>query len=394
MEVLNFNWGGCHKEIPLDETDKEKYLVFTCAKNEDKYLIEFVEHYLNLGFDKIIIADNNDEPTILELLDDYIKNGTVEIYDFRGVNSFQVPLYAAFANKGNYKWCGYFDADEFLEIGSYSNIKDFLRDIKENCVLFHWINFGSNGEKHYNDRPLKERFPLPVSPILYFKENCFMKSIVRGGDYWKGCWFNGSHVPFFENEDDKHKNVYNIGGYSITNEYIHTSYPLRYKRGHIRHYYTKSFDEWLIKSNRGWPDGTTNLKTSTFFGFETIMPFDFDKIKYAAFGGDSDYYDNVIEHSDFYKETVNTYSVIQFSNPNKLVYSLILSLTSLMKVTTDKTYILTDEHIDDSLFTVLLECAYHTGNRLVFCNNHSEIWNTFLKYKKENEGTYYIITIK
>ena len=74
MEVLNFNWGGCHKEIPLDETDKEKYLVFTCAKNEDKYLIEFVEHYLNLGFDKIIIADNNDEPTILELLDDYIKN--------------------------------------------------------------------------------------------------------------------------------------------------------------------------------------------------------------------------------------------------------------------------------------------------------------------------------
>jgi hypothetical protein len=65
-----------------------------------------------------------------------------------------------------------------------------------------------------------------------------------------------------------------------------------------------------------------------------------------------------------------------------------------MKVTTDKTYILTDEHIDDSLFTVLLECAYHTGNRLVFCNNHSEIWNTFLKYKKENEGTYYIITIK
>ena len=54
-------------------------------------IIEFIEHYLNLGFDKIIIADNNDEPTILELLDDYIKKWyKLKFMTFRGVNYFQV----------------------------------------------------------------------------------------------------------------------------------------------------------------------------------------------------------------------------------------------------------------------------------------------------------------
>ena len=46
-----------------------------------------------------------------------------------------------------YKWCGYFDADEFLEIGKYRDIKSYLKDIEEPCVLFHWICYGSNGEK-------------------------------------------------------------------------------------------------------------------------------------------------------------------------------------------------------------------------------------------------------
>lgn len=389
MEYIHFKTEETERFLPKHPEDKDKYLVLTCAKNEDKYLVEFVEHYLNLGFDKVIIADNNDEPTIETILGKYIKNGQVEIYDFRGVGYFQVHLYATFAGAGNYKWCGYFDADEFLEIGAYSSIKDFLEPIKENCVLFHWINFGSNGEKHYNDKPIQKRFPKPVSPILYFKENCFVKSIVRGGDYWKGCWFNGSHVPYFENEPEK--NIYNAGGYETRDNFLHCYYPMRYKLAHLKHYYTKSFDEWITKSNRGWPDGTPTLQTSTFFGFEHIEPFDFDKIKYAAFGSNSDYYDNITENSEFYKEITENYSVIHFINESKLIYALILTLTSVMKVTTDHTYILSDKHIDDSLFTILLECAYQTGNRLIYCRDQEEVFRAFNKYKKENENNYYIV---
>lgn len=389
MEYLHFLTDETEKYLPLHEEDKDKYIVLTCAKNEDKYLVEFVEHYLNLGFDKIIIADNNDEPTIEDILSKYIKEGKVEIYDFRKVNYFQVQLYTIFAHKGNYKWCAYFDADEFLEIGSCRTIKEFLNPIKENCVLLHWLNFGSNGEKHYKDELIQKRFPLPVSPILYFKENCFVKSIVRGGDYWNGCNFNGSHLPYFDKE--KEKNIYNDGGYETKTGLIHCYYPLRYKYAYLKHYYTKSFDEWMTKSNRGWPDGTPNLRTSTFFGFEDIVPFDFNKVKYAAFGDNSDYYDNITKSSDFFKNITEEYSVIQFINESKLIYALIVSLMSVMKVTTNHTYIITDKHIDDMLYGILLECAYHTGNRLVFCDTQEDVYRAFLKYKRKEEETYYIV---
>ena len=62
-----------------------------------------------------------------------------------------------------------------------------------------------------------------------------------------------------------------------------------------------------------------------------------------------------------------------------------------MKVTTDHTYIVSDKHIDDSLFTILLECTYQTGNRLIYCREQEDVFSAFNKYKKEGENNYYII---
>ena len=109
-----------------DESDIDKYLVFTCARNENDYIVEWVEHYLKMGFDKIIICDNNSDNAIETILKKYIEEGTVEIFDFRNCSSFQVQTYSIFARYGNYKWCAYFDCDEFLELNCYSNIKEFL----------------------------------------------------------------------------------------------------------------------------------------------------------------------------------------------------------------------------------------------------------------------------
>ena len=72
MEYIHFKTEETERFLPKHPEDKDKYLVLTCAKNEDKYLVEFVEHYLKLGFDKVIIADNNDEPTIEPILENYI----------------------------------------------------------------------------------------------------------------------------------------------------------------------------------------------------------------------------------------------------------------------------------------------------------------------------------
>ena len=72
-----------------DESDKDKYIVCTCAKNENDYIVEFVKHYLDLDFDKIIICDNNDDNSIEIVLKEFIDNGQVEIFNCRGFDSFQ-----------------------------------------------------------------------------------------------------------------------------------------------------------------------------------------------------------------------------------------------------------------------------------------------------------------
>ena len=68
-----FNNGfGDERWFRKDISDRDKYLVVTCAKNENEYIREWIQHYLDLNFDKIIICDNNDDESLLGVISDYI----------------------------------------------------------------------------------------------------------------------------------------------------------------------------------------------------------------------------------------------------------------------------------------------------------------------------------
>ena len=61
--------------------------VALCAigRLENQYAVEYVEHYIKLGFDKIFIYDNNhdEEEHFEDVLQQFIDNGLVEIVSFR-----------------------------------------------------------------------------------------------------------------------------------------------------------------------------------------------------------------------------------------------------------------------------------------------------------------------
>lgn len=373
-----------------DPADADKYIVCTCARGENDYIVEYVNHYLNLGFDKIIICDNNPDNSIEEILKDYISAGTVEIFDCRGFDSFQVQFYSMFCSEGNYKWCAYFDADEFLELNCYSNIKDFLNTIKEDSVSFNWLMFGSNGQYHKTEGTVQERFPQPVKPVLMYKENVFYKSILRGGkNRFENVWFNGSHVPECSNPV-----TYNLGGmYTVqTNgEYQpHTCFPPKYRCGYLKHYYTKSFDEWIKKSSRGWPDGTPTLATANYFSCDNSISVPIEKQIQSLFIDR----EHLAELPVSIKNILDTYDVIQFNNSDKQVYALYSQFMSILSATTNHTYVFTNEHIDDALFAIFLEYGYVTGNRVIFARNQDEVWRAYLKYSNKSSGTYYILDLR
>lgn len=378
-------FGDIYTFPKIDNSDK--YLVCTCAKNENEYIKEWVDHYLNLNFDKIIICDNNDDDSLLDVLGEYINNGLVEIFDCRGFDCFQVQFYTMFCKEGNYKWCGYFDCDEFLEIPSYNDIKEYLKTKEDEiCISFNWLMYGSGGVIHKEIGTLKERFPYPVSPISVFTENCFVKSIVKGGDFFKNQWckFNGSHIPMTEP-----MYVHNVGGYFHTNSVRHCYMSPRYKEGYIRHYYTKSFDEWCKKRDRGWPDGTDKLGLSNYFVCEDWTNFPYDRMAEGLFTENESY----SEIKDKFSDIFNNYKVIKITNIEENIYGFLLGMYRLLRVTKGTTFVIYGDHIDDTVYNMVFECGLKTGNRVLFGRTDEDMWRAYFMYRGENNDTYYILDL-
>lgn len=344
----------------------DKYVVCVCAKNEDNTIREWIQYYLTLGFDTIIIADNNNTNILEGILEDYIKGGIVELYDFRGDDDFQVQLYSEVCKEGDYKWCAFFDADEYLELNCYSDIKEFLATINEDCVLFHWLMYGSNGRIfHEPEYHVTSTYTVPVFPISMFPENMLIKSIVRGGVFNDGCWFYGSHLP----RSDTKTITYNVGGVRVNNRVErYQFFPICYKCGYIKHYYTKSLEEWQEKASRGWPDGTKTIPLENFNHFNNALPNP-DFYMKPVWGLD-------VQNKDFVHDLVKKNKVIKVTTLSEPSYSFLLYMSECFKTGIGHIYAYMGS-IDDTLYDMAMELAMRTGNKLIYARDEKE-FDTFL----------------
>lgn len=356
-----------------NDDHSEDIVLCACAKNENEYITEWIEHYLSMGFDKIIIADNNDDDSLQNIVQSYIDKGILYLLKCHSMNFYQVSFYTLLCRDSNFKWCAFFDIDEFLE--TTWDIKTLLSkcDKATDVLCFNWIMYDSNGQIIKNDKGVQERFSEPVYPLIQTKENMFVKSIVKGNrEKLHNCGFNGSHLPFTEEGL-----TYNLGGTLKKGAISHANFPLRYKMGYLKHYYTKSFEEWITKSRRGWPDGTVNLNSDYFFVLNTHPSPITDHSK-ALFCDNKEPKSNLTDE----------YDVIQVKGDSPFI--LLRGLTQLMEGCTGHTFMLTGD-IDDTFYTICLEDAIKTKNRLVYCSEE-ELWDVYLKYNDGRHYTYYILT--
>ena len=113
----------------IGEIKSIKVCLCTIGKNENNYVIEFIEHYKKYSFDKIFIYDNNDlEGERFEnILNYYIKDKFVEIINYRGKNKNQLKSMNDCYQKNflKYDWLLFCDMDEFIYLKE-QNIKRFL----------------------------------------------------------------------------------------------------------------------------------------------------------------------------------------------------------------------------------------------------------------------------
>jgi hypothetical protein len=263
-----------------------KVAVCCIGRQENRYINEFISHYLNLGVDKIFIYDNNgyDEEYFESAIDTTLITSKIDIIDYRGKDYCQLKCYQECYDtyKEKFDWFLFIDCDEFLYINEFNNIKDFLTQTKFNnfdMIHINWMTYGDSNNIFYENKPLNERFTTPILPIDFkvdyeFAHNNHIKSIVRGG-MDELVWGCTPHTPS--------NNLKCCGADGNVCDSTSPFLQFDFTYAHFKHYTTKTIEEFLtIKVNRGFPDGNKDLfkiinPIENFFKFNSITE---EKIEY------------------------------------------------------------------------------------------------------------------
>lgn len=174
-----------------------KIALIVIGRLENQYAREWVFHHLALGFDRIIICDNNHdgEERFEDVLKDCIETRRVTVLNYRNIEKAQRRAYNDCYEYYNrqYDWLAFFDFDEFLCINKNlpQNIHTLMElyDKKWQAVMVPWLTMTDSGLVYNDHRPCMERF-IEVN----LQESIAAKGIVRGGI--DGIRFTKSvHIP-------------------------------------------------------------------------------------------------------------------------------------------------------------------------------------------------------
>ena len=240
--------------------------VICIARLEGNYIREFIEHYKSLGFSNVIVCDNDhdeDGEDLASIIQDYVDDGFVIIEDYHNQVKAQMRCYSeVYAKyKNDYDWLFFCDIDEYLYLEKYKSIDEFLQDKQDfDCVLINWLCYGDceQIEADYT-KPLKDRFPYPLPVNLcvqyQFPENAHIKSIVKGG-LPQVIFYGNPHIP------STPLRCCNANGVQCDNRPWQN---IDYTNAHIKHYVTKSLQEWVEnKMRRGTGDRDYNTFVQTY----------------------------------------------------------------------------------------------------------------------------------
>ena len=125
--------------------ESNSVILFTNARNE-KNIKEWAAHHLLLGFDLVYIFDHKSDKPLTKEFENFDPRVIVERCEWE--NPVKIPLMnraADIAKMLNASWILYLDADEFLILNDYADVKSLLNAFPHADSLgINWLFFGSN----------------------------------------------------------------------------------------------------------------------------------------------------------------------------------------------------------------------------------------------------------
>ena len=202
------------------------------AKNESRYIQEWLDYHQKLGFNEIIVYDNSGNG-------DLKSHDNITVYDAPG-DIIQLQAYQDSLSKMTYgQWNLYCDVDEFLNIGNLS-VQEFLKPYQgADVVKLNWVVYGDNEQLEYEDKPVRDRFLKPAPLDCVYKdtvkvtENCHTK-----------YFYCHKYKPTMLDIHTAHVEggiVINTKGQRVADSPVQ---DLCLDRGFVQHYITKSCREW------------------------------------------------------------------------------------------------------------------------------------------------------
>lgn len=252
----------------LKPKSKTKVCLCVIGKKENLYAKEFVDYYKSIGYNHIFIYDNNDkgDERFEDVLNEEVSKNFVTIIDYRSYRGkINRPQFDAYydcyeKNSKEYDWLSFYDFDEFLYLKHNRNIQDFLDDSKfSQCinVKINWLIYSDNDLIYYENIPVQERF---TTALPNETSNMHIKSTVRGHlkeNYWK-------------NMGQPHCSNNNIVSCDPTGKIIDPNSPFNsppnFEFAYIKHFVTKTVEEYLRKIKRGRADLDDKTATNDVIG--------------------------------------------------------------------------------------------------------------------------------
>ena len=161
--------------LPARKMLPKKYYLSLCSifKNEGKYLKEWLDFHLIVGFEHFYLYNNFSSDNYKKVLKPYIEKGLVTLTEWphqHGQMGAYNDCVRRFKDESN--WIAFMDLDEFAVPLKYDNVPAWLKNYEKfPCVLGFYKNFSSSGRmKEDEDKPIIEQFVVCsdfISPSMF-----------------------------------------------------------------------------------------------------------------------------------------------------------------------------------------------------------------------------------
>jgi len=162
------------------------------------------------------------------------------------------------------------------------------------------------------------------------------------------------------------------------NDFYHLHYPLNYEDGYIKHYYTKSYIEFINKISRGWPDaGTKNnaiTRTKGFFYYDDHNFLLNDYVGTTAISIMESYKNETEEFSKYLSsDTLYILDYSPYRNMNLTIYT-IMNIIKAAGIHSNVVFALPRlTFVDNFIYNTLLELALENNNKIVLISSDEKL---------------------